>query len=125
MPYSLQQDGGQLRITYTGTLRATELHESLDEADRLLAASARWPDNLVDLRGVELSALGFADLMSVAKRRESITPPNPIRTAIVADSPTLMGFARMFQSLNYNPNITIRVFGDLDEAVTWLQEQPR
>lgn len=112
-------------MIYTGTLSAAELHGSLDEADRLLAASARWPDSLVDLRGVELSALGFTDIMSVAKRRESITPPNPIRTAIVADSPTLMGFARMFQSLNHNPNITMRVFGDMDEAVTWLQEQPR
>jgi hypothetical protein len=120
MPYSIQQDGELLRSRFTGTLSGNDLHAMLDEVDRLLAPRERWPDNLLDLRALEGSSLGFTDVMSVAKRRESITPPNAIRTAIVADSPTLIGFARMFQSLNHNPNITIQIFSDPAEAEAWL-----
>lgn len=122
MPYSIQQTPSLLRVDYTGSLSTAEIHASLDELDQILAGAAHWPDNLVNLGGVELSALGFTDILSIAKRRESITPPNPIRTAMVADSPTLLGFARMFQAANHNPNITIRVFGDLREAAGWLTE---
>lgn len=122
MPYSIQETPLGLRIAYAGTLNAAELHASLDESEGMLANAQQWPDHLIDLRGVELSALGFPDILSVAKRRESITPPNAIRTAIVADSPTLRGFARMFQSLNNNPNITIQVFGDVSDAEGWLTQ---
>jgi hypothetical protein len=125
MPYSVQEDAGMLRVRYSGRLTGADVHESLSEMDALVQPRERWPDNLVDMRGADISALGFPDIMSVAKRREAVTPPNPIRTAIVADHPSILGFARMFQSLNHNPNITIQVFADHTEAMTWLQAQPR
>ncbi|HWI18961.1 MAG TPA: STAS/SEC14 domain-containing protein [Vicinamibacterales bacterium] len=120
MPYSIQPSAGLLTVEYSGTLTGTDIHDSINELESLVQSLEQWPDNLVDMRSIELSALTFPDLMSVAKRREAVIPPNPIRTAIVADQPATMGFARMFQSLNHNPKITIQVFGDLAEAVAWL-----
>jgi hypothetical protein len=125
MPYSIDEEGGVLRARFVGALTGTELHAFIDEVDAKLAPRPQWPNNLIDLRAVELSALGFTDMMSIAKRREAIQPPSPIRTAILADSPALTGFARMFQSLNHNPNITIQVFSDAAEAESWLLSQPR
>jgi hypothetical protein len=125
MPYSIDEEGGVLRARFVGALTGTELHAFIDEVDAKLAPRPQWPDNLIDLRAVELSALGFTDIMSLAKRREAAAPPNAIRTALVADTPTMTGFARMFQSLNHNPNITIQVFSDAAEAETWLRSQPR
>lgn len=125
MAYSMQEEGNVLRAEFSGALSGSELHAFLDEVDAQLGPRDSWPHNLLDLRRVDLSSLGFGDVMSIAKRRESITPPNAIRTAILADSPTLIGFARMFQSLNHNPNITIQVFSDLAAAETWLRPQPR
>jgi hypothetical protein len=35
------------------------------------------------------------------------------------------GFARMFQMLNDNPRIQIRIFGTAEEAVEWLRSGTR
>jgi hypothetical protein len=124
MPYSIDQASTLLRIRYSGRLTRDDVHASLDEVEALLRSSERWPDSLVDLRGIDIGALGFSDVMGLSKRRASVTPPNPIRLAIVSDQPSIVGFARMFQSLNKNPDITIQIFPDSTEAETWLQVQP-
>ncbi|MEY4095410.1 MAG: hypothetical protein RLZZ53_2609 [Acidobacteriota bacterium] len=120
MPFSIRREPSLLRLEYTGTLTGAELHSSLDALDQEQRASSPWPNTLADLRGVELNQLSFPDMMSVAKRRDTVAPANPIRTALVADSPTVLGFCRMFQSLMQNPNIAVQVFTDIDEAVAWL-----
>ena len=35
-----------------------------------------------------------------------------------------MGIARMFQTLNDNPQISIRIFTNAAEAMSWLQGEP-
>ena len=97
-----------------------DLHQFVVELSALVETRARWPNNLIDLRGVEPSRLSFNDVLSLAKIREAVTPPHPIRTAFVTDSPAMTGFVRMFQSLNHNPSIAIEVFSDVAAAERWL-----
>ena len=49
----------------------------------------------------------------------------PIRSALVASKPVQFGFARMFQMLNDNPRVQIRIFGSLEEAHQWLRSSRR
>jgi hypothetical protein len=120
MPYSVEEEGTILRATFSGVMTGEDLHAFAVDIETLLATRDRVPNNLLDLRAVEPSRLSFNDLLSLAKLRETVKLPNPIRTAIVADSPTMTGFARMYQSLNQNPSVTIQVFTDVAAAERWL-----
>lgn len=120
MPFTLQEEDGVLRVTINGNVLAAELHDLLTAMESFVVARAHWPDNLVDLRGIDLASLGFTDILGLAKRREALKPPNAFRTAMVADSPIVLGFARMFQSVNHNPAITLELFQTLEAAEAWL-----
>jgi SpoIIAA-like len=120
MPITFSHEGDLLRVRAGGVITAAELHTIVAEMEQRFFSAKKWPNNLVDLTGIDLSNVGFVDLMSLARRRESVKPPHAIRTAIVADSPTVTGFARMFQSLNNNPDITVQVFESVAAAEDWL-----
>lgn len=120
MPFTLEEDGEFLRVRLQGHVPGKELHEVLTAMETLVRGRARWPDNLVDLRGIDLSDLDFADVRSLAKRRQALKPPHPFRTAMVADGPLVMGFARMFQTVNDNPAITLEIFRSIETAEAWL-----
>ena len=124
MPYSYEEARGVLRVTLKGKVTAPELHDFLDELETLVLERQEWPDNLLDLREVDLSGLGFMDMLGFSKRRKGATPPNPIRTALVAVSPTIIGFARMFQNMNKSAQITVEVFPTLEAANAWLAKKP-
>jgi len=49
---------------------------------------------------------------------------NYIKSAIVANNPSQFGFARMFQTLNDNPQIEIRIFPAAESAMEWLTATP-
>jgi len=120
MPYTIRENSGLMRIAMTGPLAAVDLHAMLTEVDTMVRDRPVWPDNLFDMRGMEVAALGFVEVMSLARRREAVTPPNAIRTAFVAEAPSLVGYVRMFQNLNQNPQITSRIFSTVESAEAWL-----
>jgi hypothetical protein len=64
-------------------------------------------------------------VFAVAMKRTQRQIPSPIRSAIVAAKPVHYGFARMFQMLNDNPRVLIRIFGTLPEAQQWLRASRR
>ena len=55
---------------------------------------------------------------------QGFRPRNPFRTALVAVSALQQGYARMFQTLNDHPMITVRVFDSIAAAEAWL-DTPR
>ena len=120
MPYSVSEEKKFLRFTVTGAVTGSELRKLIDDSESMLKERAHWPNTLLDMRGIELSGLGLTDMLSLSKRRVSIRPPNPIRTAFVADSATVSGFVRMFQNLNRDPAITTELFEDVSAAEKWL-----
>jgi hypothetical protein len=124
MPYSHREVNGVFRIVLSGAVSVEEIDRMASEMEAAMAGRSEWPDNLFDLRNVDLSGLGFVDMMSLAKRIAATAPPHPYRTAIAGESQVVIGFARMFQSLNLNPSITIEVFESIEAAEAWLR-QPR
>lgn len=121
MPFSMSSAGGVLRITLSGTLTPEELGRLADALVEAEGAAAVCPDRVTDLTGLTRFEVGFDDMFEMARRRRERPPANPIRSAIVACTPVQLGFARMFQTLNDHPRITLRIFSDLDGALAWAQ----
>jgi hypothetical protein len=121
MPFSLSLDDGVLRIVLAGTLTPGELGPLADATAEIEDAAGVCPHRVTDLSGVTRFEVGFDELFALARRRRERTPANPIRSALVAVTPVQVGFARMFQTLNDHPLITLRIFPDTDSALAWLK----
>ena len=75
---------------------------------------------MTDLTALDRIDVGFEEVFALAMKRGERKVLTPIRSALVANRPVQFGFARMFQMLNDNPRIQIRIFGNLEEAQRWL-----
>jgi len=113
---------GVLRIVLTGILMPGELARLADALAAAEDAAAVVPHRLTDLTGVTRFEIGFDDMFELARRRRERSPANAIRSALVAATPVQLGFARMFQTLNDHPLITLAIFPDVDAALAWLAE---
>lgn len=113
-----------MRIVLSGTLVPEAMVRMADALLEAETAAAVCPHRVTDLTGVTRFDVGFVDMSGLAQRRREQSPANPIRSAIVAATPVQLGFARMFQTLNDHPRITMRIFPDLDGALAWLAEAP-
>lgn len=121
MPYRLTQEPTFLRISLSGQVSLTDLKGALVELETLEASQPRMTNRLVDLTDVTTSEIVGGDIFAIAQRRKAKSYPNSFYTAIVAPRPAQFGFARMFQTLNNHPLITIRVFTEEAEALAWLK----
>jgi hypothetical protein len=120
MAYALWMEGGLMRIRIDGTITPRDLREL---ADAVLEAEARalpMPDRVTDMTAATGVDVGFADFLAFAERRLGMELPNPIRSAIVVASRVQLGIARMFQTLNDHPQVTVEIFHDLGDALEWL-----
>ena len=123
MPFEIHDEGGYYFARLLGVVDQTDLDGMLAETERLEDVVTK--DRLTDLTAIEHINVGFEDVFAVALRRAQRVIPAPIRSALVADKPILFGFARMFQMLNDNPRVQIRIFGSLEEAQQWLLSSRR
>ena len=83
---------------------------------------ARAPNRLVDVGPSTTLAIGFGDIANIASLRDTTPPANAFRTAVVVHSPAQQGYARMFQTVNDNPLVTVGLFTDTGAARAWLLE---
>lgn len=120
MPFQIQFDAPILRITFSGIVTKADFTGLLSEVRRLEADFERVPDRLADLSGVTEWESRFQTTYDVASLRRAEAFPNKFRSAIVAPTPVTFGIARMFQTLNDNPQIEIQVFNTRAEAEEWL-----
>ena len=111
-----------MRVVLSGTLVPEELVRVADAMGAAERAAEVCPHRVTDLTGVTRFEIGFDDVSALARRRRQQPPANPVRSAIVAATPVQLGFARMLQTLNDHPQITMRIFPDLDGALAWLAE---
>ena len=75
---------------------------------------------LTDLRGVADSSIGYSEVASIAERVGGRPLSTAIRSAFLVDQPVQLGFARMFQTLNKHPQVTVGIFEDESAARRWL-----
>ncbi len=113
-------DGVRIHVTFAGAITAADLTVVMQHTLDLEAGLTRAPDRLIDLGPSSTLAIGFRDIANVAQLRRAIAPANPIRTAVIAHSAAQHGYARMFQTLNDHPSVTVAVFSDRAAAEAWL-----
>jgi hypothetical protein len=124
MPYELTLSGGLLRFTLSGIVTLEDLLNAAREAQVIEATEPVTPHRLTLLTGVGDFNLSFAKMDEFATIRRTAVLQNKVRSAIVAASQVQLGFARMFQTLNDNPQIEIQIFPDEPAALAWLEEGP-
>ena len=78
------------------------------------------PSRVIDMRSVTRAPVDFQALYSLAERRRTFQPRNPIRTAGLAITPVAIGYARMFQTLMADhPLVTLKLSESFEEAERW------
>jgi hypothetical protein len=124
MPFEIRDEGKYYSARLYGTLDRADLNAVMREVERLEDAGLLF-DRLTDLTPLERIDVGFEEVFALAAQRGERKVAAPIRSALVANRPVQFGFARMFQMLNDNPRIQIRIFGNLEEAQQWLHSSRR
>lgn len=124
MPFDISRQPGYVVIRLTGTVSAADL-------DNLAGDMQRLEDELgpvhrvTDLTGMDGAAVAYPEVSDFADRRRSRPMTARVRSAIVAVRPLQVGYARMFQTLNDNAFVDIRLFARMDEALQWLGTEQR
>jgi hypothetical protein len=122
MAVEYDYDGILIHATFSNVLTPADLIEVmrfiLDVERRL----ARAPNRLADLGPSTTLAIAFGDIANLALLRDTTPPANSIRTAVVFHSAVQQGYARMFQTVNDNPLVTVQLFTDTGAARAWLLE---
>jgi len=118
--FALWMEGDLLRIRIHDTITPRDLREL---AGAVLEAEARalpMPNRVTDMTAVTTVEVGFAEFLAFAERRLGMELPNRVKSAIVVASRVQLGIARMFQTLNDHPQVTVEIFHDLGDAFAWL-----
>ncbi len=123
MPFEIRDEGKYYAARLFGVLDRADLKAVTHEVERLEAVALK--DRLTNLTAVERIDVGFEEVFALAQRRLERTVATPIKSALIANRPVQFGFARMFQMLNDNPRLRIRIFDNPEEAEQWLLSSPR
>lgn len=124
MSLALHWDGELLRIEFSGTVTTGDLALLIREVLALETRLGHAPPRLSNLTAVERLEIAFGDVDRIARSRREVHLPNPIKSAVVAPQSVHYGIARMFQTLNDHPKVTVRIFPDEESALAWLREPP-
>jgi hypothetical protein len=119
MPFEISDQGNFHSARLFGVLDRADLNAVMQEVQRLEDEGVMG-DRLTDLTALDRIDVGFEEVFALALNRAERKVTAPVRSALVANRPVQFGFARMFQMLNDNPRIQIRIFGNLEEAQQWL-----
>jgi hypothetical protein len=120
MAWTLREQNGILRIEFTGTLTNQDLVAGEGELERIERSAPVVPSRLSDLGLAERLEIDFHGVLALALARRQMIFKNSFKSAIVAPDFVRFGFARMFQTLNDHPQITIAIFPDVAGALDWL-----
>lgn len=120
MSFEFRTDGPIIEIRIFGTLTNDDLQQMAVEARRIEAAENPVRHRITDTREVTELACDFRGVSAFAEDRRRCAFPNAFKSAIIAPDVAHFGFARMFQTLNDHPKISIAIFPDEEGALEWL-----
>ena len=119
MPYDIDSAGDYIVMRLSGVLTAADLLAMAHEIEGIEAVQVDR-DRLTDLTSVERFDIDFEATYVMTEIRCKRTFGTTVRSAIVAVEPIAFGSARVFQALNDNPQIEIRVVASRAEAEAWF-----
>jgi hypothetical protein len=121
MTHRIWFDGPTLIISISGTMGAADLVAFAEEVIRIERGGTNTPPRLTDLRDVDDMAVGYEEMARLAGMTRVRPLSAPVRSAILVARPVHLGYARMFQTLNDHPHVTVRIFDDEASARAWLE----
>ncbi len=122
MAFEIQQLDGLVHVKLTGHITGDDLIAMAKVFSEIEPRYDVSPHRISDCSEVEDVVLNFAEMEAFAAKRRVARLKNKVKSAIVATKPIQFGFARMFQTLNNNPNIEIVIFSDAENARNWINE---
>lgn len=121
MPITIRNRGDLLVVAFSGVITKSELLKGAQEMAELEAREPVTPSRLNDLTAVTDLEIEFETMHQFSLLRKESPLKNATRSAIVVSNDLQFGFARMYQTMNGNPQLEIRVFRDQAEALAWLE----
>jgi hypothetical protein len=121
MPYRVSFDEPYIRVWFLGILSGADLRDVAKEVHDHERELGMVPDRLVDMSDMVATSGTFNLAILAARVRGVQRFPNSFRSALVAPRVAVAGFARIFKTLNRNPQIEVRVFERSEEAIGWLR----
>jgi hypothetical protein len=122
MPFEITSPGGYIHVRLFGVFTAADLNQLASDAEVVEDESPVSEDRVTDLTAVELFEVGFSAIYSFAARRQRRHFSRTVKSAIIVDLPIQFGLARIYQTLNANPQIEVRLVRSMLEAQTWFAE---
>lgn len=120
MAFDVKIVDGIICLTFNGSLNSDDLWRVTDLYGKIESQAEVTPDRMADISLVDKVELDFGAVEAVAAIRQVAPLKNKVKSAIIAPKPVLYGFARMFQTLNDNPKITLELFRDKESCWAWL-----
>jgi hypothetical protein len=120
MPFEITTQGGIFRARLFGVVTGEDLVRFAAEIGTLEDAAPETMDRVTDITETESFDINYSDVLALAIQRRARRFDRPVRSALVARQPVAVGFARMFQTLNDNPQIEIRIVESAEAALAWL-----
>jgi hypothetical protein len=112
---------GILFITFPDTLSDNDFRIINEEIAIMEEGYSTVPNFIVNLNNVKTFNGDYYSIQKLAKQRAKISFPNNIYEAILVTNDFQMGFARMYQTVNDNPQLTIKIFKDEAKAIEWVK----
>lgn len=122
MPFTIKIENEVIRIALTGNVTSQDLVALAEETKVYEHKTAVIPHRITDLTGIEEIAIHYPDISMFAAKRMQLRFPNSFKSAIIVRDGLPLAYARMFQTLNENPQITIRIFVDESSANEWIAD---
>jgi hypothetical protein len=120
MPYTITVKNKVVHCALTGRITGLDLAALQGESKNYEQNVDVVPHRITDLTGVEELALHYPDISGLAEKRGQVHFPNKVKSAIIARDPLHLGYARMYQTLNNNPQMIIEIFPDEASALKWI-----
>ena len=122
MSYQTQFEGPIWRVTFFGALTRDDILKALEDLIAAERGIKTMPPRITDMSRVTDIQVRSEHMMTSARARRVIKFANSFKSAIIAPESNQLGFARMFQILNDNPQIKIEIFSDETSALAWIQD---
>lgn len=112
---------GILFQIFPDVLNFHDIHPLSMEMDTIYKEYSIMPNCLVNLQAMKYFQGDFNAVIDLAELRGAKKFPNQIKSALLVSNDLQLGFARMYQTLSKNPQITIEIFRDELKAIEWLR----
>jgi hypothetical protein len=122
MPFELTTPGAVMFARVFGVFTAPELNHMATEAEIAEASHPVSLDRITDLTAVERFEVGFREIFNFALRRSAQRFSRVVKSAIIVQEPVQFGMARIYEGVNENPQIQVRVLRSVTEATEWFAD---